>query len=775
MVGRVLQPGSFVSRLTLGMLLGGTPVVAQAMVPAEETQSPHISRAGEKIADIVVTARRQAESLQKTPLAVTALSEEMIDRLGINQPDRISNLAPNLVITQQTASTTASSIYIRGIGEQNPILTSESGVGLYLDGVYLARTSGAIFDLIDLERIEVLRGPQGTLFGRNTTGGAVQLVSRAPSSTFEGKVKAGYGSFDEWYAQAQVDTGDIGGAPVRASLSYMHRSRDGYVDNRLTPDRLDPGSLNSDVLRARVAADIGSATVDYVFDYNDRNGAPTFFQLVAASPDVARYYGNSPAFGGAPFLLSRTYQKDVLRTDGQVTTRQSSSSRIKGHALTVEIPVTDAVTFKSISAYRTLDVDFIFGLSGNGDLKGVVLDPVSFAPTISSVAPIQGFQRDRQKQWSQELQILGASDNLKYVLGLFYFREKVASDTDQFLTFVLPGGDAGMNLRPRSTFSAVSKSYAAFGQASYRPSLLDERLELTAGLRYTRDEKSLAQTHPQLVDGETSFDNVSWLLSAAFDIAPDILAYVRATSGYKAGGFNPSAPFLNLYGPEKALAYELGLKSRWLDGRLQANIALFSTRYDNLQVQQFVAGSAGSQSIYVNAGKARYRGIEIELTAVPATGLSLEGSLGYTDPKYRSFLYRDPGTDQVTDVAANARFPYLSKLTTHVAVDYGWDVGGSRMSARIDYAYRSGRDFSPVPEATPFMDAIRDHGRHDLSARLTLSKVPFGPAEGEVSLWGANLLNRHDVGSGIDFGSLGFAGVAFAPPRTFGVNLQARF
>jgi iron complex outermembrane receptor protein len=775
MVGKILQPGGAVSILTLGMLLGGTPALAQETLPTKETQGPRANGPESQIEDIVVTARRQAESLQKTPVAVTALSQETIDRLNINQPDRLSNLAPNLAITQQTASTTASSIYIRGIGEQNPILTSESGVGLYLDGVYLARTSGAIFDLVDLERIEVLRGPQGTLFGRNTTGGAVQLVSRAPSSTFQGKVKAGYGSFNDWYAQAQVDTGDIGGAPVRASVTYMHRGRDGYVDNRLTPDRLDPGSLNSDALRARVEAEIGPAKINYAFDYNDRRGSPIFFQLVAASPDVAHYYGNSSASGGAPFLLSRDYLKDVLRTEGQVTARQSSTSRITGHSLTFEIPVTDALTFKSISAYRTLDVDFIFGLSGNGDLKGVVLDPISFAPSIASVTPIQGFQRDRQRQWSQEFQLLGATDNLKYVLGLFYFREKVASDSNQFLTFVLPGGDAGMNLQPRSTFSAISQSYAAFGQVSYRPSLLDERFELTAGLRYTRDEKSLAQTYPQPVTGKTSFDNTSWLLSAGFDVAPDILAYARATSGYKAGGFNPSAPFLNLYGPEKALAFELGLKSRWLDGRLQANIALFDTRYDDLQVQQFVAGSAGSQSIYVNAGKARYRGIEVELKMVPIRGLNLESSLGYTDPKYKSFLYRDPITDQVTDIADSARFPYLSKLTTHAAIEYGWNVGGSRMSARIDYAYRSGRDFHPVPQATPFMDAIRDHGRHDLSARLTLSKIPLGPAQGEISLWGANLLDRHDIGSGIDFGSLGFAGVAFVPPRTFGVDLQAGF
>ena len=278
MAGMMLQPGSAVSILALGMLLEGAPALAQETVPTEETQGPRANGTEGKVEDIVVTARRQAESLQKTPVAVTALSQETIDRLNINQPDRLSNLAPNLAITQQTASTTASSIYIRGIGEQNPILTSESGVGLYLDGVYLARTSGAIFDLVDLERIEVLRGPQGTLFGRNTTGGAVQLVSRAPSSTFQGRVKAGYGSFNDWYAQAQVDTrlAPFMRGTVKQFLGWTNAFA--ATPNQIHP--LDPSFL---------AAAQGDAGTLYHNGYFDLPDAETGLE-VRFTPPSCRYW-----------------------------------------------------------------------------------------------------------------------------------------------------------------------------------------------------------------------------------------------------------------------------------------------------------------------------------------------------------------------------------------------------------------------------------------------------------------------------------------------------
>ena len=171
-----------------------------------------------------MTARRarQEESLQQTPVAVTALSGNLLDKLNVQDVSKLGQLAPNLVITQQTSSLNAAAIYIRGIGQNEPAANAEAGVGIYLDGVYIARTAGAIFDLVDVERIEVLRGPQGTLFGRNTTGGAVQLVSRKPGDEFGVEAKAGYGSYDDWYTRARIDTGQLGSSTIKATLAYLH-------------------------------------------------------------------------------------------------------------------------------------------------------------------------------------------------------------------------------------------------------------------------------------------------------------------------------------------------------------------------------------------------------------------------------------------------------------------------------------------------------------------------------------------------------------------------
>lgn len=752
---------------TVSILLGTTEHL--------HAQEPASTSFSGQLVEVVVTARRRAESLQETPVAVTAFSGAQLDRLNIQQIDRISQLTPNLAITEQTASTSASTIHIRGIGEQNPILTSESGVGLYLDGVYVARTSGAIFDLVDLERIEVLRGPQGTLFGRNTTGGAIQLVSRTPAREFGLQGKLGYGRFDEWYARAQLDTGMLAGGPLRASLAYLHRERSGHVDNTLTPDGEDPGSINTDAIWATLRGEFGRFVANYTFDYNDRRGSPMFFQLVAATPDVRDYFGRSPLFGGSSFLLSAQRAETVQRTEAAVTPRTESVSRIQGHALTLEHALTENLTAKSITSYREMDVDFIFGLSGNGRLRGVVLDPLTFAASVDEVAPIQGFQNDQQNQFSQELQLLEHGERWDYVLGAFYFREHIDTTSNQFLTFVLPGGQAGINLRPQSIFSGKSESIAAFGQISYRPPILQDRLEVTTGARITRDRKSLNVIAPASVSGSDDFERASWLASLDYGLTDRAMIYGRATTGYKSGGLNPTAGFLNSYGPEKALAFELGLKSEWLDRRLRANLALFHTTYDDLQVQQFVAGTEGSQSLFVNAGEANYQGVELEIVARVMDRLTLEGSLGYTDPEYERFEFRDPISNRLLDVAKEAKFPYLAKTNIHAGIEYrSTPKSLGVLSARLDYSYGSERYFAPVPRVTPFLEQIRAPGQHDLSARITLSEIALGKDAGglEVSVWGANLTDEDDVNSGIDFGSLGFAGVSYVLPRRFGIDVK---
>jgi len=749
-------------------------VVGAGAVNAQGTQT---SQQVVGLQEVTVTARRKEESLQETPVAVTAVTGELLDKLNVQDVSSVADLVPNLTISHLSGSTTSAAIQIRGIGQTEPAATAEQGVGLYLDGVYIARTAGAVFELVDLERIEVLRGPQGTLFGRNTTGGAVQLVSRKPANDFAIEEKAGYGRFNDWYSRTRLDTGFMGGSGVKATIAYLHRQRDGYIDNTLAPDDQDPGAYDNNALWLGAVGEFGDRfTASYAFDWNRRNGTTTFFQLTGATPDLLNYYGQSPLFGGAPFVVStaRLDRGQEAPFDG----RFNSISETLGHNLTLEWRLRDALTIKSISAYRSFDQRTTCNLSGNGVMRGVVLDPVTFQ--FAGIQDLNGpyscaKKPERQFQYSEELQLLGSAGPWSYVAGLFYFYERSAEFTDQRLTFVLPGGQAALNLAPFQSFGGETESVAGFGQVSYRPAALAGRLELTGGLRYTTDDKeffsgAFAQR------GQDSFSNTSWLLSANWRFSDDVMGFVRVSTGYKAGGFSPRSATLVQFEPEEATAYEVGVKAEWFDRRLRTNLSLFQTDYKDLQVQQFASGTGGASSNTANAAEATFKGFELEVVALLAEGLIVDASYGYVDPEYDRYDFRDPLTNQVSNVGPIARFSNVARNSLHLGAEYSFVVtGNSRLAARVDWFDRSQRYFFPLDFVNIFNEQVKDPGTENLRARLALSDMPLGGGTWEVALWGDNLTDHENVGYGIDFGGLGFGGRYYTEPRRYGVDVKVRF
>ncbi|WP_157215496.1 TonB-dependent receptor [Flavisphingomonas formosensis] len=762
--------------------------------------------------DIVVTARRTSESLQKTPIAVSALNSSALEKINVQQVDKIAQVVPNLVISQQSSALSASSIMIRGIGQTDPSLGLDTAVGVYLDGVYVARSAGSIFDLVDLERIEVLRGPQGTLFGRNTTGGAIQLVSKKPSDEFGLTVKGGYGTRNNWYGRVRMDTGKIGNSPFSAALTYYHRQKDGYFDNTLTPKSKDPGSLNVDAYNIAVRADLDNVQINYSYDYDNRTGAPGFFQTVALSDAALAYYSRSASLGGAPLQYVGA---DTRLTSGQqqpgFDNHYTSKTVSQGHNLTASWQASDAFTLKSITGYRKLHLFNVLGLSGQGDLKGVVFDPTSPTFTsVQSVTPYNGYNGPQnQKQFSEELQALGKVGDFSYVVGLYYFREKVSEDNHQFLTAVLPGSTfglpldyVGLNLNPEAKYHQTSKSYAAFGQVSWRPQALDEKLEVTGGIRYTKDKKFLRLENstygvPNVsnTSGGVSFDNVSFLGSVSYQVTPQALTYAKVSTGYKSGGFNPRADgicnapapdgtcptgvgyHLNTFKPEKLTSFEIGAKTDFFDRHLRINVAAFYSKYSDLQVPQFASGSGGATTLLVNAGKADFKGVELEVTAIPVRGLTLSGSLGYTDPKYKQFLFLDPATNMVTDIASSARFPAVAKFNSNVAAEYDFEpMSFGQLSARVSYAYRSHVYFYPNDAVNPFQKQVASPATNNVDARIALSDMPVGNrAKAEIAVLGENLLNEDQVVYGIDFGGLGFGGKFYSEPRRFMVEFKLTY
>jgi iron complex outermembrane receptor protein len=730
--------------------------------------------------EIVVTARRREEQLQATPLSITAFSGTKLDQMNINALDDLGKAVPNLSITPGVSYPDSIEISIRGVAEQDTILTNDSPIALYLDGVYIARNNGVPFNFVDLERVEVLRGPQGTLFGRNTTGGAVNIVTKAPSNDFGLSQKIDYASDNEVTLKTVINTGEIGNSGLKAKLTYQHHQMDGYVRNTLTdnPDQW-PGADDSDSIYFALRGDItDSFDFDYRFDYTTDSTVLNNFQITTMQPTGLAYYG--PGLQVSPSRLGSL----AIYPVGPRSTLEAL-----GHALTLEYAVSDALNFKSITAYRSMALNARTSLAGQGELYAFALNPPTYQTGgVERVTPYEvectGTSEDscdnqHQYQFSQELQVSGALDSIKYVGGLYYFTEHVGEYDPQFYTFVL-NPYVGLNLNAADHYVGKSTSYAAFGQASYTPPILDDRLELTGGMRYTRDEKAVdIFTSSRLLSHR--FNALNGDFTANFQWTPDIMTYFRFANAYKAGGFNARDPGPG-YQPENADNYEAGVKSDLLDRHLRVNADIFYTQYANQQISSFVANSAAGgavSTITVNAGQSTYLGGELEVTIIPAHGWQIDTSFGYTDAEFQQYPYTIGGV--VTNIANIVKFPYFSKASFNAGFQYTFDpLSFGDLSMRVDFSYKSGEVFHPNPLQSPLNDIIASDALKDLSANITLAHVPlgYGNSELQASVYGRNLINQAWRVQGIDFSAFAPAGFgidAYNRPRVLGFNLTATY
>lgn len=723
--------------------------------------------------DIVVTAQKRSESLQRTPLAISAVSADTIETRRITDASMLSSVAPNLTTTTGPSTKGHLIVQIRGVGESEPILTADSPVGVYVDGVIVGRSTGSVFELVDLERIEVLRGPQGTLYGRNTTGGAVSLITKKPSDEFGLEMLGSYGVRGYWQGRASVDTGQFGDSGFAAKFSYLHKQANGFVDNIDAKSSRDPGAYNTDAFRAALKFDKGgSFRANYAFDWAETKAVATLSQLAAARPDIIDYFSQSEAMGGTPFILPSTKRLKRARPDVTATYDRNIS-----HTFTAEADLTSDLTIRMVTGYREWKNSVAnTDLDGNSGLKGLVVSP---AP--AGVKPIQLFGADnhrRQYQFSQEFNLLGeVGDSLEYVLGAFYFFEKSHEENPQAYTFVreVPGvGLAGINLTNTVQYTHKNESQAVFGQATYK---FNDKLSFTGGLRYTADEKKLIQQLPFNRQLDRNFSRLNYSATLTYQATPDVMGYARVASGYKAGGFNPRA-INNGYDPESVTNYEVGVKSEMFDRRLRLNGTLFYMDLKDKQLNQLVAGTGGASTQTINAGAADFKGVELEMEALPFEGLRLNAAFGYVDRNFSQLMALNPVTNQLEDYSDIAAFSYSASTTANVGGEYTFgDVMGGTLSARLDYAYKSRVRFNILPGApfTPFDADIIAPAYGLLDGRIMLASVPMGGTEASFTLWGKNLTNKVYRTSGIDFGSLGFAVSNYGEPRSYGVDMKVKF
>jgi iron complex outermembrane receptor protein len=768
-------------------------LMAGAAAASLNVAAPAVARAAEQaaaadpgatLAEVTVTARRREETLQHTPVSVTAVGADTLEAINFNRMDNVARVVPNLNLTPNIGYLGGTSTYIRGIGSGETVLSVDQPIAQYQDGVYLAHGSSlGNFELQDPVRVEVLRGPQGTLFGRNTTGGLINVITRKPADDFGVRASAGYAGFSEWYAKAFVDTGEIAGTGLYATVGLFHRQRHGYVDNPNQKAKWDPGALDSNGATFKLHGDWGRFELDYAGDYVRSAGSSPAFQVRFLYPNVAGYYANSPALGGQTLVIDPVHRLDTI----SLLRQKPMAQEVRGHALTLTYDVSDEITVKSITAWRRYTARSGSSYSGPG-LVGACA--TGLCPLFLYYADGKAVALTTEQQ---EFQVLGNHGNFNWQAGLFWYHEKGKDTNPAFFSLVnnsrpadplsAPPGTSSFFATSSQRYTIKGETIAGYGQASWKPDMFADKLELTGGLRWTQDQKRVDQVTPGVRTGDAKFHDTSFLVSVNYQWTDDVMTYLRYGTGYRSGGFNVRASFATtgvtnpfLFKPEKAKSVEGGIKSRFFDNRVQVNLGVFHTDIDNLQVNQFVGGNSTTGGT-VNAS-ARYDGAELEIQAVPVRNLQVTANVGFVDPEYKHFPLQTT-SGQVVDVGSSGHFQYVSRWTTNLALQYTWEpTSFGTPSARLDWAWNSDRYFHVSELQNPFNDAISDPGHGTLNARITLADIPLkgSDATWELSVWGDNLTNEDYLVAGIEFGpSLGFAGDIYGMPRRFGVDARLKF
>ncbi len=691
-------------------------------------------RADRMVEEIVVTARMRTEDLQSAPIAISAYGGEALEYRGVDRLDDVAKFVPSLTLENNPSfggASNSAAIYLRGIGQKEFLPTTEPGVGLYVDGVYVARSVGAILDIVDIERLEVLRGPQGTLFGRNTIGGAISIttVKPEPGGEFEGHVSITGGTDDlrRIKGAVHIPLNDT----LAARITAASFKQDGYVKRS---DGIDLG--DDDTLTGRIALawePNDRLQGDFSFEATrTRENGPALRLLdidftdlsqlegvVAAPPPPMAFIHNVTAGATAPGVPCAatdpagngvTFNPDApncfdarfIGTDGpnEGTAPAFSKSDLYAAAATLTYDLTPEITLKSITAWRDLDASF----ARDGDHS-----PHRIA---------QYFDDLQQTQFTQELQLIGSRDRMNWIVGFYYFEED--GDNVNILDFTVSNFQSGGQFDNRA--------WAGFAQISYD---VTKRMQLTVGGRYTDEKKSFL---PQQVIFQNYFAGISQvvppgnplaaldapflqagepilpavqksitikeftpMVSLSYDVSDELMIYGSYSEGFKSGGFTqrvfppvvagftapPGTPDLDLiptYDPEFVEVYELGFKSRLFDRRLRFNGAVFWTDYEDLQVQVFNSVAPVTENI----GKATIKGLELELQAAPGEGWLIDASLAWLDASY------DRIDTALTLIGDDFDFERVPDFTASIGLSKAFELADlGELVARLDWSYRA--------------------------------------------------------------------------------------
>jgi iron complex outermembrane receptor protein len=802
--------------------------------------------ASDQLAEVVVTAEKRSENVQKVPIAITAFNAQELQDRGVNDIHALSNLTPNVNLDAGSPFSGSSSVLsasIRGIGQDDFAMNLDPGVGVYVDGVYLARTVGANQNLLDVDRVEILKGPQGTLFGRNTIGGAISIVTHTPGNEFSGKAELTTGSFARRDLAATFDI------PITdrllSSITVSSLVRDGYqrriptpglpVDFSPLPESTYPqagyfsngntqGGQNQQVVRAKLlflASDSLRLTFTGDWTHENQTALPntilattngtaggglinlynfcTQFASLAALTSFEAVNGGPPPsvcgpvgpglVQGAGGLVSKgppLYGRNIpqytaaVAVTGNIDTTYATGNNFSqmdagGFALTADWTLSDALSLKSITGWRTLN--WRVGMDNDGSALEV-LEP-SF--------------KEGQHQESQEFQLIGTAlaNRLDYVVGAYYFKETGHVHDFVALDVLMVDGDNTIE----------TTSYAGFAHANLK---VTDKIGITAGARYSIDDKhmigrqsdpgafeeKIAGCYPIVITAacitqnfpdpnnptllfppglnKQTFDEFTPTLEAQYNFTGDVMGYVSYSQGFKSGGWTTRVPnpilsaSLAAFAPEKAETYEVGLKSQLFDDHLRLNLAAFDTLYKDIQLDE----QNGPAPTIKNAGTARILGTELEASWAVLHGLNVQAAVGYMDAHYTETL---PGTGiSATDaLPLNTPLPKTPKWKMSVGPQYVYSLSNDRQ-LRFVGTYTFTSSMSDDIADTPLL-ARRNTKILDLSATYVTSGDKY-----EIVVGGTNLTDTRYVITGQDQVAGGQVQATFNPPREWYLQLRAK-
>ena len=753
---------------------------AQASTPAEDT-----------LAQVVVTARRYSEKLQDVPMSVTAVSAETLTRQNVTNLDDLNSFVPNMKISAGRATNSTINAYIRGVGQNDPLWGFEPGVGIYMDDVYLARPQSALLDVYDVERVEVLSGPQGTLYGKNTIAGAVKYITRDIVGPAHVSATLTAGNYQEHDGKLSFSTPVIPDhVYFGAAVAVLHHDGYGEVIAQGPPsayNRVGQDVSNKDVLAAR-----GNLTFVW--------GGSSKLTLLADT-----IQDNSDAAGGQRlnnFLAPALGSRYDTRTDMPVNRDRFLTG---GGSVTYTQDLTSQLALKLVGAYR------------QGDGRQFI----DFEELNTNLFQVPGHYADHQS--SGEGQLTFTNDWVKAVGGVFYMDSTACGQFDASIGVLSapPPAGFGLYLTSLTAGCVLTKTTAVYADATWK---LTSRLNLDTGLRWNRDDKTAsvyvaqyASAAPtQLLPNQTFFDpsnvpagffpfggglngtpglesdytnertfaNVSPRLGVDFHFTSEILGYLMYSKGFKSGGFDMRGNQLvypatqNGYNSETADNFELGFKSGWLDDTLQLNAAAFYTPYKDAQIGvqgfELVGGAPTNVTAVLNAGKQVNRGLELESVWRPVRPLTLNLNVGYLDAYFENVVGCIPGSvgcDSTLNVANLNRPINAPAWTVSLAGSYEWALGPGSLLAHAGWDWRS---FTKVANTTASVTDQPAYG-------IVNAGLAYGTTNGawRVALEGRNLLDRWYRVAGYDFGNVGtglVGGVSqigfYGAPRTYQLSVQ---